>query len=63
ARHLNRTKEILANLLAFPTLSGSSNLEMIAYLRDRLEAAGAREIKWGITSVTPTQAFMSASWK
>jgi len=28
-----------------------------------LEAAGAREIKWGITSVTPTQAHMSATWK
>ena len=40
-RHLDRTKEILADLLAFPTLSGSSNLDVIAYLRDRLEAAGA----------------------
>ena len=40
-RRLDRAKEILADLLAFPTISGSSNLEMIAYLHDCLEASGA----------------------
>ncbi|MDA5093109.1 acetylornithine deacetylase [Aliiroseovarius sp. KMU-50] len=36
------TKDILADLIAFPTVSSDSNLEMIAYLADRLEACGAR---------------------
>lgn len=40
-RRLDRTKDILADLLAFPTLSGGGNLEMIAYLKDRLEAVDA----------------------
>ena len=39
---LDRTKEILAGLLAFPTLSGGGNLEMMAYLAERLENFGAR---------------------
>ncbi|MEM9626559.1 MAG: acetylornithine deacetylase [Pseudomonadota bacterium] len=38
---LERTKAILADLLSFQTISGSSNLEMIAYLRDHLAALGA----------------------
>lgn len=38
---LDRTKATLADLLAFPTISGGSNLEMIAYLQGHLEAAGA----------------------
>ncbi len=38
---LERTKAILADLLSFPTISGSSNLEMIAYIRDHLEPLGA----------------------
>jgi len=41
-RNLALTKEILARLLAFPTLSGTNNLAMIGYLRETLEAAGAR---------------------
>ena len=40
-QHLERTKEVLGDLLAFPTLSGSSNLAIIDYLKNRLEAAGA----------------------
>jgi acetylornithine deacetylase len=38
---LNATKDILADLIAFPTVSADSNLEMIAYLATRLEDAGA----------------------
>lgn len=41
SRHLDRTKDVLGSLLAFPTLSGGSNLAMIDYLRDRLTACGA----------------------
>ncbi|WP_300019102.1 acetylornithine deacetylase [uncultured Roseobacter sp.] len=39
---LDRTIRILSDLIAFPTVSSDSNLEMIAYLADRLEAAGAK---------------------
>ncbi|WP_299783343.1 acetylornithine deacetylase [uncultured Roseobacter sp.] len=39
---LDRTIEILSDLIAFPTVSSDSNLEMMAYLADRLEAAGAK---------------------
>lgn len=36
------TLEILGDLIAFPTVSTDSNLEMIAYLASHLEAAGAK---------------------
>ena len=39
---LDETKRILAELIAFPTVSADSNLDMIAYLADRLETCGAR---------------------
>ncbi|TMV05643.1 acetylornithine deacetylase [Ruegeria sediminis] len=39
---LERTKQILADLIAFPTVSADSNLEMIAYMADLLGEAGAR---------------------
>ncbi len=39
---LDRTIDILADLIAFPTVSADSNMEMIAYLSDALEAAGAK---------------------
>ncbi len=39
---LERTTDILSDLIAFPTISADSNLEMIAYLAQRLEDAGAR---------------------
>ncbi|WP_372887612.1 acetylornithine deacetylase [Shimia sp.] len=39
---LAATKEILADLIAFPTVSADSNLAMIAYLAERLESCGAR---------------------
>lgn len=39
---LVRTKEILEKLIAFPTVSTDSNLEMIQYLTDHLTALGAR---------------------
>ena len=39
---LDRTIEILAKLIAFPTVSTESNLDMIRYLSDRLTALGAR---------------------
>lgn len=39
---LDDTKGILRDLIAFPTVSADSNLEMIAYLGNHLEACGAR---------------------
>jgi len=38
---LQTTKDILADLIAFPTVSADSNLDMIAYLASRLEDCGA----------------------
>jgi len=37
-----RTREILADLVAFPSISSASNLDLIAYASDLLGAAGAR---------------------
>jgi acetylornithine deacetylase len=37
-----RQSEILADLIAFPTVSADSNLELIAYAADRLSGLGAR---------------------
>lgn len=37
-----RTRRILADLVAFPTISATSNLELIAYAGEILSAAGAR---------------------
>ncbi len=42
---LQRTKEILSDLIAFETVSADSNLEIIRYLTDFLEALGARCIQ------------------
>ncbi len=39
---LDDTKALLRDLIAFPTVSTDSNLAMIAFLAERLEAAGAR---------------------
>lgn len=39
---LERTIDILADLIAFPTVSSDSNLAMIAYLSDQLERVGAQ---------------------
>lgn len=39
---LNRSVEILRDLVAFPTVSSDSNLQMIAYLADLFGALGAR---------------------
>jgi acetylornithine deacetylase len=39
---IDDTREILADLIAFPTVSRDSNLELIAYAADRLGALGAR---------------------
>ena len=36
------TKRILSDLIAFPTVSADSNLEMIAYIANRLEDCGAK---------------------
>jgi acetylornithine deacetylase len=36
------TKRILSDLIAFPTVSADSNLEMITYLADRLAGCGAK---------------------
>ncbi len=39
--HLEATKRILGDLIAFPTISSDSNFEMIGYLAALLESAGA----------------------
>ncbi|UWS08810.1 acetylornithine deacetylase [Phaeobacter inhibens] len=39
---MEQTTRILSDLIAYPTLSADSNLEMIAYLANRLEDCGAR---------------------
>ena len=39
---IDDTRAILGDLIAFPTVSRDSNLELIAYAADRLGAAGAR---------------------
>jgi len=39
---LARTKAILGDLIAFPTVSADSNLDMIVYMAELLEASGAR---------------------
>ncbi|MEM7731447.1 MAG: acetylornithine deacetylase [Pseudomonadota bacterium] len=39
---LAKTRDMLGDLIAFPTVSSDSNLDIIAYLAQRLEEAGAR---------------------
>lgn len=39
---IEQTKRILSDLIAFPTVSADSNLEMIAYLATRLQDCGAK---------------------
>ena len=39
---IDRTKDILANLIAFPSVSSATNLPIIDYCEDLLRAAGAR---------------------
>ncbi|MEO0750826.1 MAG: acetylornithine deacetylase [Pseudomonadota bacterium] len=39
---LTQTRDMLGDLIAFPTVSCDSNLDIIAYLAERLEDAGAR---------------------
>ena len=39
---IDQTKQVLSDLIAFPTVSADSNLAMIGYLADRLEQSGAR---------------------
>ncbi len=41
-QHLAETRAILEDLIAFPTVSDSSNLDLIVYLANLLESAGAR---------------------
>ena len=40
--HLARAKEILGELIAFPTISADSNLQLIAYASELLSQVGAR---------------------
>ena len=40
-RPLEQTRDILGDLIAFPTESADSNLDLIAYAAERLEACGA----------------------
>lgn len=39
---IHETKRILKDLIAFPTVSADSNLDMIAYMADHLKSSGAR---------------------
>src|SRR5262245_58654777 len=39
---ISETRSILADLVAFPTVSSDSNLALIAYAADRLNDCGAR---------------------
>ncbi len=39
--HLNHTQDILRRLIAYPTISADSNLQMIEYLADYLDHLGA----------------------
>ncbi|MEL6648501.1 MAG: acetylornithine deacetylase [Pseudomonadota bacterium] len=39
---LTQTRDMLGDLIAFPTVSSESNLDIIAHLAERLEDAGAR---------------------
>ena len=39
---LETTKQILSDLIAFPTVSVDSNLDMISYLAARLKDCGAK---------------------
>ncbi|MEO1138254.1 MAG: acetylornithine deacetylase [Pseudomonadota bacterium] len=39
---LAQTKAVLADLIAFPTVSADPNLDMILYIADRLDTAGAQ---------------------
>ncbi len=41
---LDRTLEILRDLIAFPTVSSDSNLDMITYLAEQMGALGARVV-------------------
>ncbi len=43
---LTRTRDILADLIAFPTVSSASNLELITCAADLLSAAGATLSMW-----------------
>ena len=54
---LSKTKEILADLIAFQTVSADSNLEIIRYLTERLEALGARCILTGDDTGTKANVF------
>lgn len=38
---LNETKSLLSDLIAFPSISSASNLELVNYLAERLQEAGA----------------------
>ncbi len=54
---LDDTKALLRELIAFPTVSSDSNLAMIAFLADRLEAAGARVDIYGDATGTKANLF------
>ncbi|WP_282027439.1 acetylornithine deacetylase [Ruegeria faecimaris] len=56
---LQRTQDILADLIAFETVSADSNLKIISYLRDRLQALGARCIETRDDTGTKANVFAS----
>lgn len=56
---LQRTQDILADLIAFETVSADSNLQIISYLRDRLQALGARCIETRDDTGTKANVFAS----
>ncbi|CAD0183178.1 Acetylornithine deacetylase [Ruegeria sp. THAF57] len=56
---LQRTKEILSDLIAFETVSADSNLEIIRYLTDFLTALGARCVQTQDATGTKANVFAS----
>lgn len=58
AQHLNKVTTCLADLIALATVSRDSNLRLIAYLEQRLEALGARCVRTG--DATGTKANLHA---
>ncbi len=55
--HLDDTKALLRHLIAFPTVSTDSNLAMIGFLAERLEAVGARVDIYGDATGTKANLF------
>lgn len=54
---LDRSVDILRTLIAFPTVSSDTNLDLIDYLQERLECCGARCVRTSDPSGTKSNLF------